>query len=445
MTATDLPRSRRALVALLASLLPAAAAAGPLTIDEAIRAAWSTHPLLAASQAGAEAARADAERAGDSRWPTLSLTAKAVRTDEPMMAFGIRLDQGRITQADFDPAKLNDPASIGAVGGGVSLQVPLYMGGRLVAGQRAAGAVADAEQADHSRRKLEVAALVVEAYFGAQAAEQGIRWADDLTAQATETERFVRERAAQGLALDADLARAVAFRAQAEAERATAVQRRASARSALALLAGAQAGGAELTSPIEALPPAPAGTPESLEARPDVQAARLREQAASAGVTAARGAFLPAVFAQGSAELLRTPDLSEGTAWTSLGLVARWDLSLGDVAAHRAATARARAAAEARTYRELAAARDLTEAEQAELAATARVRAAVEAVAASESARTLRTARHRQGLLPLTDVLDAEAGLAGARALLLASRVEARLARARHALALHQPIEGLTP
>ena len=42
-------------------------------------------------------------------------------------------------------------------------------------------------------------------------------------------------------------------------------------------------------------------------------------------------------------------------------------------------------------------------------------------------------------------VLDAEAGLAGARALLLASRVEARLARARHALALHQPIEGLTP
>jgi outer membrane protein TolC len=66
-------------------------------------------------------------------------------------------------------------------------------------------------------------------------------------------------------------------------------------------------------------------------------------------------------------------------------------------------------------------------------------------VAASESARTLRIARHRQGLLPLTDVLDAEAGLAGARALLLASRFEARAARARLALATHQPIEGLLP
>lgn len=445
MTEPILIRPRLALAALLLASLPAAAAAGPLTIDEAIRAAWSTHPLLRASQAQVEASRADADRAGQARLPTLSLVARAVRTDEPMMAFGVRLDQGRITQADFDPARLNDPAAIGALGGGVSLQLPLYMGGRLVAGQRAAGAAADAEQADHARRRLEVAALVVEAYFGAQAAEQGIQWADDLAAHATETERFVRERAAQGLALDADLARAVAFRAQADAERAAAVQRRATARSALALLAGAPAGAAELTSPVGALPPPPVAAPEALGARPDVQAARLRERAATAGVTAARGALLPSLFAQASAELSRTPDLSEGTAWTSLGLVARWDLSLGDAAAHRAAGARARAAAEARAYRELAAARDLSEAEVAESTAGARVRAAEEAVAASESARTLRGARHRQGLLPLTDVLDAEAGLAGARALLLASRVEARLARARHALALHQPIEGLTP
>ena len=74
-----------------------------------------------------------------------------------------------------------------------------------------------------------------------------------------------------------------------------------------------------------------------------------------------------------------------------------------------------------------------------------RRRAAEEAVQAAERARALREARHRQGLLPLTDVLDAEAALAGARALLLGSRLDARVARARLALATSMPIEGITP
>jgi outer membrane protein TolC len=66
-------------------------------------------------------------------------------------------------------------------------------------------------------------------------------------------------------------------------------------------------------------------------------------------------------------------------------------------------------------------------------------------VAASESARALRLARHRQGLMPLTEVLDAEAGLAGARALLLQARLEARVARAQLSLALGEPVEGTEP
>ena len=180
--------------------------------------------------------------------------------------------------------------------------------------------------------------------------------------------------------------------------------------------------------------------------RPDLVAARLQRDAADAGVTAARGSLLPSLFAQASAETLREgSDLGSGGSWTMLGLVARWDLSLADAQATRAAQARARAAGEALRWREREAARDVGEARRAVETADVRVRSAEEAVTASESARKLRAARHRQGLLPLTDVLDAEAGLAGARALLLASRLEARVARARLALALHQPIEGITP
>ncbi|ABS25894.1 TolC family protein [Anaeromyxobacter sp. Fw109-5] len=444
------PRTWKRLAAALvaAAAVPAGAAAPPVTIAEAIRAAWAENAGLRASSAQVEAARAEAARARAGHLPTVSLSVRGVRTDEPMMAFGLKLDQSRITQEDFAPARLNDPQAIGGWGAGATLNLPVYMGGRVSAGSRAAGAMAGAEAASHERRRLETAVAVVEAYFGAQAAEQGVRYAEDLLAQAKETERFMRERGAQGLALDADVARAAAFRAQAEAERATALQRRASARSGLALVAGDAVAEADLTTPIGELPPPPAVAPDAPPPpeRPDLVAARLQRDAADAGVGVARGSLLPSLFAQASAETLREgDDLSSGGSWTTLGLMLRWDLSIADARATRAAQARVRAAEEALRWREREAAREVGEARRAVETADARTRSAEEAVTASESARQLRRARHRQGLLPLTDVLDAEAGLAGARALLLGSRLEARVARARLALALHQPIEGITP
>ena len=66
------------------------------------------------------------------------------------------------------------------------------------------------------------------------------------------------------------------------------------------------------------------------------------------------------------------------------------------------------------------------------------------ATEASESVRAIRTARHREGLLPLVEVMDAEASLSGARTLLLNSRLEWRVSRAQLALALGQPIENVT-
>ncbi len=434
----------RTILALAAlAVAGSARAGGTLTLEDAVRAAWSRHLGLAAGAAAVEAARADADAAAAGWLPTLALTARGVRTDQPMMAFGARLDQGRIAPEDFDPARLNDPAAVSAVGAGVTLTQPIFAGGRILAGRRALAAQADAEARSQERRAQELAAGVVEAYFASEVAEEGVRHADDLLAQARETERFVQARNREGLALDSDVARATAFRAQAEAERASAAQRLETARSTLVLLAGDDAAGARLATPVAdgAAPPPVAAAVE----RPDVAAARARRDAARAGVAAARGSLLPEVGAQASVETFRTPELDEGTSWYAVGLVARWQLSVPDARRLRAAKARARAAEAALGWQVREAGRDGEEARRAVETADTRVRSALEAVAASEAARTLRLARHRQGLVPLTDVLDAETGLAGARALLLAGRLEARVSRARLALALGTPVEGLTP
>ena len=432
------------LAALAGALVPgAASAAGVLTLADAIRAAWEQNPGVAASAAQVEAARADAEAARDQRLPALALQARGVATDEPVGAFGLKLDQARITQSDFAPSVLNSPGTIGGVGFGAAIVQPLYAGGRLTAGRRAAAASADAEASAHERRREETALAVVEAYFGAQVTEQALRFAEDQLQHAVETERFTKLRNAQGLVLDADVARATAFRAQAEAERATARQRLASARSALVLLAGDGAADAQLTTPVEA-PPAAAGPAGDVEARPDVAAARLHATAAQEGARAALGSLLPEVFAQGGVDTMRsTSNFDQGATWYSAALVARWQLTFPAYRTNRAAEARAAAARSALEWLRRQARREVDESRRGVETADARVASAREAVSASEAARTMREARHRQGLLPLTDVLDAEAGLAGARALLLRSALEARVARAQLELALGRPIEGV--
>ncbi|HTP24502.1 MAG TPA: TolC family protein, partial [Anaeromyxobacteraceae bacterium] len=277
-----------------------------------------------------------------------------------------------------------------------------------------------------------------------EAASQGVQYAEDQLQSARETERFVRERNRQGLVLDADLARATAFRAQAEAERAAALQGLASARSALALLAGEEAGQAELTTPFDVRGSFPAAEGTRAAERSDLQAARSRVDAAQNGVVAARAGLLPQVLAQASVETMRS-DFDQGATWGTVALVARWQFGLPDLRATQAARARARAAEESLHWQELQARREVDEARRAVETAGLRVASAREAVWASESARSLRQARHRQGLLPLTDVLDAEAGLALARSLWLHSRLEARVARAQLDLALGQPVEGVKP
>jgi outer membrane protein TolC len=339
----------------------------------------------------------------------------AIRADEPMQAFGTRLYEARITQADFLPSSLNRPSTVAGTSASLTLSQPLYAGGRLDAARRAGADLAGAEAASQEQRKQQAALAITQVYFGVQVAEQGVRFAEDSLKQAAATDDFVQARVADGLLLRSDGERTRAYRAQCEAGLLEARARVASARSGLALLVGADVAEAPLSTPLEVpagnSPDAPAGAaaPEAGQ-RPDL--ASLRQQAAAAreGVQAALGSLKPEVGVQVSAGTLRQA-WNVGGNWTTLSLGATWTFSFArnpQVQTAQAKIAYARAA-----------------------------------VAASESVRTIRTARHREGLLPLVDVLDAETSLTGARTLLLSSQLDLRLGEAQLALALGQPIENV--
>lgn len=425
---------------LTALLAVAVQAQDPLTLPDAIRRSWTQQSGLKAGAAMVEARQAEARAYGALTLPTVSLQAYGTRTDEPMMAFGIKLNQARIGMMDFDPRSLNKPDAIGAFGAGLNLQQPLYAGGRISAAKEAGRLMAESEQASQERRKQEVAVAIVQAYFGAQVAGQAQRWADETVDWAGEMERFVGARVEQGLWLPSELARVKAFKAYAEAQQAETRKMQLTARSGLGLLMGSDPIEGPLPSALESS--APEG-PAKDSQRPDLKATALQAQAAAQGTRAAQGSLRPEVGVELGAGTLRH-SFSDGGNWTSLSLGLKWKLfNEPERRRAQAAAAQERAAKEMLTFKQAQAGHEVREAREATVAADARIAAARKAVAAAEESKQLRLARHREGLLPLIEVLDAQAALEGARTLLLQSLYDLRVNRARLDLALGRPIEGV--
>jgi outer membrane protein TolC len=414
----------------------------PFTVSRAIQKAWTDQAGLKAGQAMVESRKAEADGYRDLRLPTLTLNAQGVRTNEPMMAFGMKLNEARIGMADFNPLTLNHPDPIGAYGGSAVVQQPLYTGGRITAARRAGDFMFQAEQASQERRKQETAQMVVEAYFGTQVAEQALKWVDDTRQWIQGMEDFVGARVQQGLMLESELQRLKAFHAQADAQRADVVKQLRSARSGLGLLTGSGPVEGPLATPLEpSTPTAPSGT----AFRGDLVAADLQAKAAGEGAKAAKGNLIPEVGLEVGAGTLHH-SWSEKGNWTWAAVGMKWKVfSAPDQAKARAARAQERAASDLRNFKQQQAEHEVRIAKEAVLAAESRYVAAKESLAAAEESKRLREARHREGLAPLIEVLDAEAAVQGAHTLILQSLFELRVSRASLDLATGNPIEGVNP
>jgi len=424
-----------------ALLVAAAARAAPeLTVADAIRAAWVHDARLVASSAQATSAARGAEAADWALGPTLVLGAQGTLTSQPSRTFALLLDQGKFTQADFDPARLNTPEARGSLGLSAVIEQPL-VDAALWAARRRAHAGAESEEATRAATQRQVALDAVRAYFSVRAAEDALAYAEDSLRTARDTEGFVKARVAQDVLLPSEASRSTAYRAQAEAERAAAIRQLARARTGFVLLVGQEPPQGSLVTPL--VPPE-APTSPTVEERPELRAARAVVEVQTAAADEAHGHLWPTLVLQGGVATERA-SLSEGNTWGMGFLVFRWR---GSVAAFKTADAAdaARAAADARRIgQERALAAELEEARASVEASSAALEAARTAVSASEEARNLRQARHRQGLVPLTELLDAETGLTSARALLLRSALQARLARAELEHASGQPVEGVRP
>jgi outer membrane protein TolC len=424
-------------------LLTGVAAAGPLSLDEAIAYTLAHNPELRGAHAQ-QAAATEARRAAEGgHWPQLNLQYSARRSDNPLDAFADKLNRRVVNPvADFSANALNEPDASTLHATELALTLPLYTGGRVSAAIREAGDNESVARHHYQRAREQAAYRTTAAYFGAQAATAGVAIASDAldAAQlhADTTARLVRERrivASDKLTADVNLAM---IRSQRE---------QAASRATLSLNHLKLAMGAALDAEIVPPPwedPVPGPAPEPLAAhearamanRVDLRAQEASLSAARARIDQARSVFMPQVGVLAGESWYDDRPALDNNSSRVMGVVSL-NLYNGGRDSHQLAGARL--AADEQESR-LEALRSQVRVEvraawQSLMEARSRVEICADNVGKARDTVTQVRARYGEGRTILIDLLAAERQLVEARSEKLAASLNLKLAEAQLRLA----------
>lgn len=411
-------RMRALLFGLLASIaLPSQAT----TLDEAIAAALAHAPAIKAASADRDAAAARVDEAKAGRLPTATLSGS--------------IGWGRLDPQNFFGL---GSANVTPRAAQVTVEQPLYAGGRVRAGIAQAKAGDDAAKAGETAIRSRLIAMVARAYGDVLAGRRLVALNQDLLIQMQEIERQAQLRYKAGESPSTDVAQAGARLAEAEAGVAQARGYAIAADARFSNLTGLSPDGVET---IPANPDVPATLDEALDVAfqhsPSLAEAEAALRAARAAARGTRAERLPTVGAFAEGAMVRDqffPDYRADSA--TFGVRARWQLFNAGVSARVTGSDSAVRAAEAR----LDAARDGVKEEVIVAFQSAQTALLVEAASArqAEAAGQARdSVRHevRVGMKPQLDLLNAEREATAAEAALAKARTD-RIATAYQLLGL---------
>lgn len=388
-----------------------------LTVDEAVTRAIAASPRLARLAALETAAEAQARGARAERWPQVDLGAGYTRRSEvPELAiFAPTGDPTKPVERIVVFPNIQDNWRVRA-----GLALPLYTGGRIGGqieaaeqGRLAAGEDLRAGRADLVLETKSAYWSLVTAREAQRVHQEAIRAYEAHLRDARNRERFGMAASNEVLAVEVERDRSELerLRAEAAADVAEANLRR--------LLALAPATRLEPAEPLEATPaPRPeieALVAEAQTSRPERRGLAARAAAADAAAGAERGARLPQLaFTGGYTYANPNRDIVPPTAdWKDT-----WDLGVGvawsvfDGGKRSASEARARAQADAVRAQldELDRAIRLEVTQRALELRTAEARLAVaeRSVVSAAEGRRVAADRYREGVIPSSELLDAE-------------------------------------
>jgi len=424
---------------------PADVVPATLSLEKAIEIAMRYNPQVAASQKGIAASKALVQQAISRLTPRLDVQST------------------RVTPVDLPPFSFQSPDSTWETT--FSLSQPLYTGGGLQAGVKAAKDYMIGSHGAYRRTRQETAFAVRRGYYAVLAAEEQVKVARQVLDSALETLRVARLRYEAGVAPQFDVLSAEARVARVEQGAISAEVARDTAWAVLSTTLGVPIpSGTQLTTPrpVEAPQEDPVALRiEALASRPDLLTAEASAAAARGQLAVAKSRRLPAISAAASYSLREQTTVSGdvfGDPGTEivvsqnsgiLALVASWSLfNGGQIEAEiDEAEARLRQAEDVVAAVKQQIELEVRSAYLAVAAAKGQVTAAGKEVAQQQEAFRIATIRYQEGVGTSIEILTAEADLGDARTRLNRAIFDLNLAVAQLDLALgrEQLLGGPSP
>ena len=179
-----------------------------LSLSEAIGKALIKNPMIDASQAKQNASAERIVQARSGFYPQLFAAGGYQVTTNPMWAFGTKLNQADIAQADFMPDKLNDPSAIDNFNTQIGLNWSIFDGGKSWYGLKQADMAYQASVAGFDKTRQDVIARAIMAYTDLVYVSNCSVVVDQSLVTAKAHLKMIEDRYKNGLTVKSDLLRA---------------------------------------------------------------------------------------------------------------------------------------------------------------------------------------------------------------------------------------------
>ena len=396
---------------------PEPPSSGLLSLSEAIQIAITHNPSINEVEAQVDISTERIVQAKSGFMPQIDASGVYDRTTNPAGVFATKLNQGMITQDDFNLNRLNDPDPIDNYAGRLSTIWPLYDSGQTWHGVRQAELGQKETNLEMTRRRQQVIALTVFTYVGLLMAEENLAIVRQTLATAKANLKLVKSRYESGFVVKSDLLRTQVHIANLEQQQLQAASQveiaRAELNAAMGVAIDSEFGlisrlesGEEITEPLERW------INIALDQRADLKQIDFQQSIAEEEIKKSRAAHLPSLNLAGNYEV-NTEDFNESADNYSVGAVLKFNIFSGNRTSAKVREAKA-ALRQIQAVRRKLKQRVLVETRQAYLHADSawrRIQVARAAVAQAEEALRIVRNRYKNGLFTIVDLLNSELAL----------------------------------
>ena len=392
-----------------------------LSLSQAIQTAVDKNPNLEAVRFQVKAAGERIAQAKSTFLPQVQFVENYTHTTNPMWAFGTKLNQGAISQPDFDPSRLNDPDAISNFASTLSVTWPLYDSGQTWYGWQQAKLNREVTDLLLSRTRQQIIARTVTAYLGVLLSDENLKVLEQTLETARIHLKMVSSRFESGFVVKSDLLRARVHIADLEQQRLQARSQAQTARCMLNVAMGEPGNRSyQFTTPLEKGTEAPedldAWIQTALSNRPDLKQLEQKLAIAQQEIDKSRAAHLPSFSLMGNYEI-NTEDFQDDHDNYTVGALVSINLFSGGGLSAKTAEAR-HALEQVKSMNRALEQQICGETRQAfytERSSWQRIGVSEAAVdQAVESLRIVRN-RYENGLFAIIDLLDAEVVLQQSR------------------------------